>query len=86
MTRKTRRAVCGGLAGLALLALSACGQLPGLTRPGEEQVALTITLDPAAPEGVVLSWSPGAAPEEVTVTGGGPASGVTVTIRLRPSA
>jgi hypothetical protein len=83
MTRKTRGAVCGGLAGLALLALSACGQLPGLTRPGE---ALTITLDPAAPEGVVLSWSPGAAPEEVTVTGGGPASGVTVTIRLRPSA
>ena len=86
MTRKTRRAVCGGLAGLALLALSACGQLPGLTRPGEEQAALTITLDPAAPEGVVLSWSPGAAPEEVTVTGGGPASGVTVTIHLRPPA
>ena len=49
MTRKTRRAVCGGLAGLALLALSACGRLPGLTRPGEEQAALTITLDPAAP-------------------------------------
>lgn len=85
MTRKTRGAICGGLAGLALLALPACGRLPGLTRPGEERAALAITLDPAAPEGVVLSWSPGAAPAEVTVAGG-PAAGVTVTIRLRPSA